>query len=125
MLNVPEKEWWELFKLVQEQRHAYLWIKSGGQQSEVYIYLPEFGRDAPPRPVEGGAGIQLEEDSRLAKYVKRYKQLLAQRDALSRRQLRAVKDQIYDYVGYISREQRLNVDFIFEEIDRIYGIEIR
>lgn len=125
MMNVPEKEWWELFKLVQEKLHAYLWLKSGGQKSEVYIYLPEFGRDAPPRPVEGGADITLDDDSRLARYVKRYKQLLTQRDALSRRQLRAVKDQIYDYVGYISREQRLNVDFIFEEIDRIHGIDIR
>lgn len=127
MLNVPEKEWWDLYKLVQEQRHAYLWLKSAGQQSEVYIYLPEFGRDEPPRPVEGGSEstFTIEEDAILAKFVKRYKQLLAMRDALSRRQKQAIKEKIYQHVGHISRLKRMHVDVIFEEIDRIYGVDIR
>ena len=118
---VPDKEtFMQLFDKIQKEYHSYLMVVTKGRELNLYIYLPSFGPEAPPRQVVINTKPNLKGDEVLAGLVEKYRSVGTAKDSYTSMMRRKRVEAIKKYIMYISKDTTESYEELLDQAMGVY-----
>ena len=118
--SISEDDFDSLFALIMRQEHAYLMAVNKGAARALYIWLPQFGEETPPRLVTKARADELGDDNELKRLITKYTEASGSGDALSKMTKHQIYKAIQDYIKYIARQRGEDVEETKRNVMEIY-----
>lgn len=114
-----------LFDLVQKNEHAYLMIISKGTKRDIFIYLPSFGENSPPRKVMMNIADELEDDKKLKDLIQKFRTVRGSgNDSYSYMVGHKLLNHIRDYLLFLARSRQESLDDLILQVNQLYDIDL-